>query len=671
MQDNKTVVESQTRLRKFRPDVQGLRFIAIAMVVLVHAGFGPHGGVDVSFVISGYLVTYLLLRELDASGRINFGKFYARRARRLLPLASLVTIVTLAASWAYASPLKLRGIATDGLFAAFSGLNFRLAITSADYFADHGATPFQHFWSLSVEEQYYAIWPLMLIMVAWIGNKFLRGKLAIGIALATIVCVSFYLSATVTTTNQPWAYFGFQTRAWELAAGALVAVGAKQLSRINQVVAAIVSWSGLAMILIAAFLISENSMPGYAVAWPVLGSVMIIAGGCASPRGGVELILGRSIPMFIGNVSYGWYLWHWPLLILMPDIVGHELTLMDRIRVVLISLAMAIVTFYLIEKPLREKKSLVAIPRRGLALGSALIATSITAALAFTLIPINISVTGKEIAQTDVNQQTQAIVEEATQLRALPSNLQPPLAIVPKNTPSQDCIDSIEAKTPTGIERCSLGDLTSSTIVVLFGDSHAWQWTNAFNYIGLQKHWKIIVITKSGCSPGEYSILNPDLKRVYTECNEWRNAAIEKINALNAKAVVISGRTRREANRSGMESAFGKLRLSGSKLIFLFDTPYPSVDVPNCLAEHTSNASLCSSKRKEAMVFPQFRTMEEEVATTNGAQPLDMTAWFCTKITCPAVINGMVVYYDHSHVTRTYAEWLAPKLGEQLAKAIA
>ena len=329
--------------RKYRPDIEGLRAIAVVSVVLYHAGLGVRGGyvgVDVFFVISGFLITSQLL---GAQGRgVRFlPTFYARRIKRLLPASATVVVATVLAARLWASPLQVRSIATDGIYTTFYGLNYRLAIEGTQYLNQGAAvSPLQHFWSLGVEEQFYVGWPLLILASAVIPRRLRRPVLAVG--LAVLIGYSYRWSIIITNHSAPWAYFSLQTRAWELALGALVAVGAGALARLPRVVAELGAFVGLVAVLTSCFVMSDATRyPGSMAALPVVGAALVIGCGVGARRR-VERILGESMMQCLGRVSYSWYLWHWPMLIITPMIVGHALGWPARALVVWLSLLVAI-----------------------------------------------------------------------------------------------------------------------------------------------------------------------------------------------------------------------------------------------------------------------------------------------------------------------------------------
>ena len=309
----------------FRPDIEGLRGIAVTLVVLFHAGLlsatsgitGGFIGVDLFFVVSGFLITGLLIRERERSGRISFSRFYARRVRRILPAAAVTLLVTIAVSNSLVSLVSRSSVMQDAAAAALSIANIRFAVTT-DYFNPVNYSPILHFWSLGVEEQFYFVWPALLAVVAW---KFPRPGAAV--ALAIVIVVSFIASLTITESSPSTAFYMLPTRAWQLAAGGLLAIGSGSLDglprRIRAVLGTLLAfagWAALAALITAALVIDSvtTPYPGLAALVPTVAGVLLIASGPESIGPGILL---RLPPIrFIGKISYSLYLWHWPILLL-------------------------------------------------------------------------------------------------------------------------------------------------------------------------------------------------------------------------------------------------------------------------------------------------------------------------------------------------------------------
>lgn len=378
--------------RGFRPDVEGLRAIAILLVVLFHAGVSWMGGgfvgVDVFFVVSGFVITGLLLRERQATHRTNFLTFYARRVRRILPAGLLVIVVSLVGTDLFVSSHNAMLVASDVRWTALFLGNVHFSHVFPNYLVTRPASPIQHYWSLATEEQFYLVYPAVffgLLLLAVRRRLSTRGTLAVG--LAAVVVVSFAASVITTKAGLLAAYDSPFTRAWELALGGLVAVGAPQLRRIPKVAAALMTWGGLAAILVAATCLTvRDAYPGYLAGLPVVGTALVIGGGTALPTLGVEQVLKLSPFRWIGRWSYSWYLWHWPILVLAAE---HARTTVNATAVgrnlvlVAVALALAAGTYFLVENPIRHSRTLISNPGLTIAGGLALIAGCVAFSFAF------------------------------------------------------------------------------------------------------------------------------------------------------------------------------------------------------------------------------------------------------------------------------------------------
>ena len=667
------------RGRGFRPDIEGLRAVAVLLVVAAHSGLalkGGYVGVDVFFVISGFLITRQLYGELNERGRISFGAFYARRARRIIPAAVVVIVATLGASWAVLSPLRIKAIADDAIFSAVSGINWRLAAQGTDYFQSTAPpSPFQHYWSLAVEEQFYAVWPVLLVLTALLLGRMVGRHRAIVGLLVVILAASCAASVMVTRSSAPWAYFGSETRAWELGLGALVAVGASILTRLPSRLAGVVSWLGIAMVAFAALRFTDSTpYPGSAALVPVLGAVLVIAAGCARPQWGAETVLRLAPMQFGGRVSYSWYLWHWPVLILTPAALGHPLDVPETLAAVGASLALATVTFFLVEQPIRIRPGLVKFPQRGIGLGLGMAAAAVVVAVTMSA---NVAIPGAAPAaapNTSLFAATAAgrhpgdvaaIVQVAAQVRKLP-------AVTPALDKAADdgaaawkCFGSLtDIDLKVGPD-CVFGDPHGKQTVILFGDSHAGQWSGPVEAWAERNHWKMMLVAKSSCSPGEYpDAVSPQVHRVYTECGVWREKALSFIGTLKPALVVVAGSwTDAAVATPAISATVSRIGTSGAKMIFMADTPRMSEDPPDCLAQHADDIRVCSTRPVEAGISSAGRVAEIEGARRAGATIFDPIPFLCTEETCPTVIGDVEVYRDAFHVTNTYAMTLQPQIG--------
>lgn len=659
--------------RRFRPDIQGLRAIAVLLVVVYHTGApvltGGYVGVDVFFAISGFLITGQLLREVERNGRIDFGSFYAGRIRRLLPTALLVIAVTVVATRVFDSILRASNVAWDGVAATFFALNYRLAAQGVDYQAADGpASPLEHFWSLGVEEQFYLLWPLVLTLaiVLWKRHR----RLAMTAVVALVFGGSMWASVTITAHDSPLAYFSMQTRAWELAAGAFLALGARYLARIPGVLQIGLTWLGLGAILASAFVYSdETPFPGTAALLPVLGACAVIAGGGAYRRGSVETVLQLKPFQAIGKVSYGWYLWHWPMVVLVPVMVNRDLGWLEKLEVMAVALWVATVTYHLIESPsARARWKRI----RWAAIGAgAAAATTATAVVVVFSVPALVGSGGTvQAAQLDQGDsaEIQATIRSALRTSDVPANLTPSLTAAADDQP-----DSTDDGCHAGylqIEQkaCVYGDPTGSRTVVLWGDSHAQQWLPAFDAAGRSEGWKVVAWTKAACPVAQdVELFNSSLKRTYTECPEWRDASMRRIEALAPDLVVMAQSDnvpgKQVSNTTwadGTAETAATMQAAGLRTVYMLDTPVPEGDAVSCVAEHLDTVGECNQSEQRAYAVSGRHEDVADTVRAAGVPTVEPRDWFCTEDGCPVVVQDKLVYRDQTHMSTAYSAWLEP-----------
>jgi peptidoglycan/LPS O-acetylase OafA/YrhL len=666
-----------------------LRAVAVLLVVLYHCGVsllgGGYVGVDVFFVISGFLITGVLMREVTATGRISIVGFYARRFLRLLPAAVLVTAVTVVAALKWLPPLRGPQIALDGLFATVYGLNYRLAAVGTEYLnADAAPSPLQHFWSLAVEEQFYLIWPLVLLAGYAAGRR--RG---VAIALAAVVAVSFALSVWQTRTISTWAYFGLQTRAWELGVGALVAVLCHYPSldyqsaelRLRRRFAGVLTAAGLAAIALAAVLYTADTpFPGYAALLPVLGAAAVLLGGSAAPSG----LLSEAPLQVIGRLSYSWYLWHWPFLMIGPYALGVSPGLTVNLVLAFGALVAAAVTYALVENPVRHLRVLRDQPWR--AVGCGLAVTVLTAAgylaLGTGAVARRSPDTGYMAAA--VGGVTPDMLARGVATPAVPANLTPSLEMAVQDQPRSYADKCHGAFTDPGIKKpCAYGNPAGKT-VVLFGDSHAAQWFPGMEKMALDRGWRLVIVTKSACSAASVRIYQTALKRPYDECVAWRESVWSYLTSLKPALVVMTSAavggtlvddTGAKVTDSGYSDrswidgwtrTAGKLAATGAEVVLLEDTPYQAGDPVECLSVHPEDPGSCVVSAGAALPEPIRRRAIAAALEARGVIVVDPVPWFCTARFCPVIVGNVLVYRDAGHITATYARMLAPQLERAL-----
>lgn len=673
--------------------------------MLYHAGIGVTGGgfvgVDVFFVLSGFLITGLLWRELQETGRISFSSFYARRARRLLPAAVLVLVVTVVASVRLLSPLTARAVTKDAVAAALYVANYRFAAVGTDYLnAQTTPSPLQHYWSLGVEEQFYLFWPLLLLLatVAWRRSR-RPSRLAAAASLLVVGAASLLLSLHLTVVSPPWAFFSLPSRAWELAAGGLVALAVPQLAKLDRTSAALLGWAGLGAVLWSITALQASTpFPGTAALVPVGGTAALLAAGCAPYRSGPKILLARRPFQLVGKLSYSWYLWHWPLLVIPAAAAGHALPLLERLALAAASGVLALATVRVVEDPVRFSGWLRVRPRRGLAVAAALTAVATTASVASAAAVPSLQGGGAVAAVPRLPQvrvaarapsaavsrldavlaPVVAAVARGVAVRAVPANLNPSLqwAHSDRALPFIDgCHDQF---VQTSVSGCVYADRTSPRKVVLFGDSHATQWFPALDSVAQSRHWQLISLTKSTCPPIVLSFWSPYLGRPYRECDQWRAAVLARIRA-ERPALVILGAARHynyeyhftvygPAWLGGLAAMVREVRATGARVVVLGPTPKPVRDVPDCLSTHLGDATACTTPRAQAINAAGMAA--ERVAVTGaGGAYLDVSPWICTPATCAVIVGNLLVYRDDNHLTKPYTSWLAPVMAAALDEA--
>ncbi|BBY18452.1 acyltransferase [Mycolicibacterium litorale] len=690
----------RSNARGFRTDIEGLRAVAVLAVVLYHAGMPGLGGgfigVDVFFVVSGFLITGLLWREVAAGEGVRLGAFYAARARRLLPAAALVLVVTAVGAVLLLPPLQARGVLGDAIANALYVGNYRFAIEGTDYLAATDPSPLQHYWSLGVEEQFYLVWPVLIVGTGWlIGRRFgaaaARSVLPYAAALAAVAAGSYAVSMAWTHDWPSWAFFSLPTRAWELAAGGLIALSVRWWRRLPPVVAAAVGWTGLALIVVACTRVTAATpFPGTAALLPVAGTALVIVAGCATPNLGVGRLLSKPVPRAIGRVSYSWYLWHWPVLILAPALFGTDLGLASRLAMVLISLGLAILTLHLVENPARFADALRGSAVRSLALGG--VATAAAVCAAIMLLVVRPIPTGAGPAATPAaltapapssaapgpgrvtptpRQQVQAAVAASAEMRTVPADLSPPLGDVAKpEVFVNGCVLSWrDVEQPD----CVSGNAASPVRVALVGDSHAAMWQPALEAAAKQHDWRLETLSKVTCPLMELPITSPYLGRTFSECEQWRVDVLDRLEAERPQLIVVDMSRRYGADFGfasydpawvdGLSRLVSRLRATGAAVLVLGPVPDPLSTVPSCVSGHMDDVVACSPVRAAALNDNGIAA-EAGAVQSAGGRYADLSDLFCTAQRCPVIVGNTLVYRDDNHITGEYAQWLAPVIGE-------
>ena len=686
---------------RFRGDIQGLRGIAVLLVLLFHAsvpGFkGGFVGVDIFFVLSGYLITGNLLREVKSTGQIRFKEFYARRIRRLLPASVLVLFTTLIVVAIWFPPLLLPGAAVDISSAGLYVSNMDFAIRATDYFSNSTIpSPVLHFWSLGVEEQFYLFWPLLVAFATWKKrNKSFRVFLLSIFVFAT----SLTFANLLLKTDQPWAFFSLPSRAWELILGALLSSLAQGVSRLPRFIAMIGGFVGLGLVIFSGLTQSDPlKFPGSTALTPTLGAFLIIAAGSVKEITLPSRILSFKLLQRIGKISYSLYLWHWPVLVIPQVIAGNHLTLVKRLLLALLSIVLAVLTERFVERPFRRGFVISLQPIRNIAIAGVL--ASLLAMTAFGAdYAATASLRGKHGAQTaaELRSYVDSLTIKSTPLNTVPAravtidfpvpaNLEPALLNAGHDRPlpyADRCHTQLNLKPST--KPCIYGDTTSATTVVLFGDSHALAWFPAFNEVAKENHWKLLSLTMSACSPADIPAYNPSTASLMQNCPIWRAASIQRIIAAHpymvlvastsgfeteVNGVVAKGNARKAPFLVGMNRTISQLQSSGAKVVLMSDTPALDQDPLVCLSAHPKSTLACATPVAQA-ISDDWIALETQIAAANSIFLIKPQLWVCPTDPCPVVIGNILTYFDPGHMTATFSQALAGHLKSALDAALA
>ncbi|SFH88929.1 acyltransferase family protein [Cryobacterium levicorallinum] len=669
-----------------RRDIQGLRAIAVILVVVYHyfPGLLSGGfiGVDVFFVISGFLITLLLFKEIQRSGRISLSGFYARRIRRLLPAATVTLVGTVLAAFLLVGPIRLAGILQDMAWTAGYLANYHFSQATTGYFDTSDPSPFLHFWSLAVEEQYYLLWPLVLIAVLPLARE--RAWIFMVVLIAIIACS---LSASVILTNAEalGAYYSLATRAWELAiGGGLAYLVFHRRFVISGRIRSGVSWAGiLAIAGSAAFYTDATPFPGWTAAVPALGAALVLWAGSYGEAGTVYRLLSLRPAQFIGNISYSLYLWHWPVLILGAAYLGGEPGRAKLLILGMVAILLASASYFVVEQPLNRVRAGFG-PFRVIALGLGItLLASLTPLFVSTLI---VQSSGEIVAQES---ESDVILSSATSPitfaiqgpgptpDGVPANLQVAL---------DDLDDDLAEVFTNGcygpkVNVCEGGDPEGTLKIVLAGDSHAGQWWPAVDRAARDNNWKLYIVGKNGCALADVEISQGTTSDAWPECASWQEAAPGAILALDPDLIVYANhaqgyRTSKVSLKDGFiekwtdgVSTTLHQMTGGSTVLFIGQTPTLLQDPATCLSENILDVSACSTPTEKAV--PQdLLDLNESVAVKQQVSYFDPTQLLCSEGVCPVVAANVIMYRDIVHLSATYSAQLSPKIAEVITAAL-
>jgi len=670
-----------------RGDIQGLRAVAVLVVLVFHfwpaALTGGYVGVDVFFVISGFLISSHLLRSPPTTARL-LAAFWARRVRRLLPAASLVLGATLVASIAWLPSTQIVGVARETIASALYVENWALARSATDYLAAENApSPVQHYWSLSVEEQFYLFWPVLIALLWFLGRR-RRPVLWCAAGLVVVTAASLASSVLLTQTDPSGAYFVTPTRIWELGLGSLAAMAVHLGFRLHgAVLRAALGWIGLAMIGYAAFRFDATTpFPGTAALLPTLGAVLVIVAATDGVRWSPGTFLAQRPSQALGDISYSVYLWHWPVVVIAPFALSRALSNPEKLAAVAAVLVVAGLTKRFVEDPVRRSRVL----SRSLPRSFAIAAASILALGAAGLVVIQRSDDAAAAQQSVLTAKLASSVcvgAEALRNPSCPSiegteMLSSPVAARADKPVLYD--QGCWSNRPfTAHPVCTFGDAKGAVRIALLGNSHAGHWQPPLDAIADDRGWRLDTYLASQC----YTVDLPlefGSDRATRNCRAWNRWALGKVSGGDYDLVVMSDRTFQQivGVRSADKVATAQrayadtlrtITASGTPVLVMRDVPAASVEVPDCVAANPDHVDVCARPEKEALEADPLDAAARS-DTSGMVRSLDLTDRFCRDGRCHVVIGGLIAYFDHGHMTTTFARTLIPDIAPALSGAL-
>ncbi|NKR41053.1 acyltransferase family protein [Rhodococcus hoagii] len=692
-----------------RPDIQGLRMVAVILVVLSHLFHWPRGGfigVDVFFVISGFLITGSLLNSYDRTGRISFVDFYRRRIKRIIPAATLALAATCLASYYIFTENRFKTTVFDAISAFFFVSNWRFGQQGTDYFeADGPVSALQHYWSLSVEEQFYFVWPVVILAIAAAvarrsGSRMTRLWVS-AIVMGIVVAGSFAYSIAASSANPTWAYFSTLTRVWELGVGALLAITIGYFQRLPNPIRPVISWAGLGLIIFGAFYISESG-DGFPAPWaalPVLGSALVIAAGTGGTHEYLTPLTNR-VSTYIGDISYSLYLWHWPVIVLLGVIVDRNIYYYTGS--ILLMMGLSIAAYHFFEDPIRKSGWLAGggtshKPRKApyrlpslsshkrdiclgtialITLGASVIAISPSAPVAvppLTGVASTLSFGAATTPTPGNNSADSSLTQESLTAQILQSLqttkwpiLQPTMedAIAGNQVPA-DIKPCGEINRPDQA-KCTWGSSTAPNRLVLIGDSTAMGYASLFKKFAENSggQWQVRVDAMFGCRATDLKFKGVN-EQIDAACPKRQADSVAALNADRPDLVVITNAYAYPEEgdwATGLRRFVSQFQSSVGKILFL--TPPPAdIKIGDCY-NRLSNPTECISKITDT--HSQLAAKDREVAHSIGGEYLDSTDWFCSSGLCPSFVGTVPMKKDKYHITPKYAEYIYPVFEQKL-----
>ncbi|MEU3016665.1 acyltransferase family protein [Nocardiopsis sp. NPDC007018] len=656
----------------FRPEIEGLRAVAVLLVAVYHIWLGRvSGGVDVFLMLTGFLITGSLVRSVEREGRVRFAAFWTRLARRLVPAAAVVLAATMAATYLVLPRSRWADVLDEVRAAALYHENWALARGAVDYLAREAApSPVQHFWSLSIQGQFYLLWPVLVALAALAAARVRLPFRATVLGLVTAVfALSLSYSVSVTASDQAWAYFDTGARLWELALGAILALVVHRV-RLPRGLRVSLGWFGLAALVSCGVLLSVSTLfPGYVALWPTGAAVLVIlAGTTGSPHGADRLLTWRPLTD-LGKLSYPLYLWHWPVLVCYLEVTGRSLASpLGGLGVLGASLVLAWLTHRLAEGGLDRftRPAARRTPAWSIGIASALLVPVLAVSLLWSdRIDRERAERAVEMAAPESYPGALAVADPA---------VASVLADVPVRPDPADARQDLSWHHQEGchvtlaseeLVVCDSGPQDAERTIALVGASRAAHWYPAVREAADARGWRLVSFTKSGCQFSTDTSYRDGV--VFDECEVWKAAAMAELEELRPDAVLTSS-TRATLNGERVHDGFldmwAWLDGLGVEVLGLRDLPRLTYQGAECVESGPVDRCASPVSASQAETDPAA-----EADLPPNVTLMDLTDQVCPGGTCDAVVGNILVFWDHSHVTATYARTLAPAMEEALVEA--
>lgn len=680
-----TTAGTQSSRKPFRPEVQGLRALAVLMVVSYHIWFGRvSGGVDIFLLISSFLLTLSFVRKVETGKPLELITYWLHLFKRLLPAVVVVLLGTLLAVKLFVPKTRAPEILSQTWSSLLYFQNWVLANSSVDYYAgDHSAaSPLQHFWSLSVQGQVFILWPILFALSALVARAARkRFRVVLLVVFGVVFLSSLGFSIYETYTNQSYAYFDLKARLWEFAFGTLLALALPYI-KLPKTVRVVAGWVGLVTMLSVGFVLDvQGQFPGFVALVPLLAAAFIIVAGQTGSKFGVDRFLSMKPLTKMGDMSYALYLWHWPVLVIFMIWQNREsMGPKGGLAIILFSLLLAYLTTRFVEKPIRSLSWLEAKKRRA--------AIVIIVCLGLVAVPVSIWQNANVQEKIRVAEETKIATakneEAASKSEVMPTtapnpgalSMNPALLVTAEpDAPIIPALASIKDEFVAADAKCTGADIPSSELIkdacgtfgdsatatkriVIVGNSHSQQWSAPFSKVVKDNGWLAVSILKGGCQ-----FADPAVSKNAADCNTWNKEVFDYIMETKPDAVFTVGTASvpgdgQDTLITGFAEYANKITEAKIKVIAMRDNPRFNFNMIECLETNGNDSPKCNLPRDESLNnTPPVDKLKESVP---GIYYLDMTDQFCNAAECPGVIGNTYVYMDTNHVTHAYMNSLAP-----------